>query len=607
MANSEEGLLSETVSDFVVERLREWGVRRVYGYPGDGINGITSALRKAGGASEGGLDFVQARHEEMAAFMASAHAKYSGELGVCLVTSGPGAIHVLNGLYDAKMDHQPVLAIVGQQPRTALGGSYYQEVDLTSLFKDVAGEYVQMASDPAQVSHLIDRACRISLSERTVTALIIPNDVQELSAVARPPRKHARLRSSTDFTRPKVVPEAQDLARAAEVLNSGERVAMLVGQGALHASEEVEEVAEILGAGVAKALLGKAVLSDDLPYVTGAIGMLGTGPSWEMMQHCDTLFMVGTNMPYSDFLPEEGKARGVQIDISGKRVGFRFPTEVNLVGDSKETLRALMPLLERKEDRSWRVRIERGVSRWWKVIEARAMNPAHPLNPQRVLWDLSPRLPEDAMISCDCGTATAWYARNVKMKPTMIGSLSGTLLSMGSGVPYAIAAKFCHPDRPAIALVGDGAMQMNGLAELITAAKYWRRWEDPRLIVLVLNNRDLNFVTWEQRATEGDPRFDASQDLPDVPYARWAELLGFKGIRVTAPGEVAGAWEEALSSDRPVVYEAVVDAEVPPMPPHISFDQAKAMTRALYRGDPAAPEIIRHSFAELLEEYIPHT
>jgi pyruvate dehydrogenase (quinone) len=595
-------MTAETVADFIVERLTEWGVARIYGYPGDGINGITAALRKGGH----GCDFVQVRHEETAGFMASAHAKYSGELGVCLATSGPGAIHLLNGLYDAKMDHQPVVAVVGQQPRTALGGSYYQEVDLTNLFKDVASEYVQMASHPAQVRHLIDRACRIALSERTVTALIIPNDVQELSAVNRPPRKHARLRSSTDFTRPKVVPEAEDLERAAEVLDSGERVAMLVGQGALHASEEVEEVAEVLGAGVAKALLGKAVLSDDLPYVTGAIGLLGTGPSWEMMQRCDTLLMVGTNMPYSDFLPEEGKARGVQIDISGQRVGFRFPTEVNLIGDSRETLRALIPLLSRKEDRSWRERIERGVERWWKVIEARAMNPAHPLNPQRVLWELSPRLPEDAMISCDCGTATAWYARNVKMKPTMIGSLSGTLLSMGSGVPYAIAAKFCHPDRPAIALVGDGAMQMNGIAELITAAKYWRRWEDPRLIVLVLNNRDLNFVTWEQRATEGDPKFEASQDLPDVPYARWAEMLGFKGIRVEDPDEVAGAWEEAFSSDRPVVYEAIVDAEVPPMPPHISFDQAKSITRALYRGDPAASEIIRHSFAELVEEYIPH-
>lgn len=500
--------MARTVADFLVERLMEWGVTRIYGYPGDGINGITTALRRGGH----GCDFVQVRHEETAAFMASAHAKYSGtdSPGVCLATSGPGAIHLLNGLYDAKMDHQPIVAIVGQQPRTALGGSYYQEVDLTNLFKDVAGEYVQMASDPAQMRHLVDRACRIALSERTVTALIVPNDVQELSAVPRPPRKHARLRSSIDFTRPKMVPEGGDLERAAEVLNSG------------------------------------------------------------------------------------------------KRVGFRFPTEVNLIGDSKETLRALIPLLWRKEDRSWRQRIERGVKRWWEVVEARAMNPAHPVNPQRVLWELSSRLPDDAMISCDCGTATGWYARNVKMKPTMMGSLSGTLLSMGSGVPYAVAAKFCHPDRPAIALVGDGAMQMNGIAELITAAKYWERREGPRLVVLVLNNRDLSFVTWEQRATEGDPRFEASQDLPDVPYARWAEMLGLKGIRVEDPDDVAKAWDEALAADRPVVYEAIVDAEVPPMPPHISFDQAKSMTRALYRGDPAAPEIIRHSFADLIEEYIPH-
>lgn len=596
--------MASTVADFLIERLEQWGVSRIYGYPGDGINGITTALRRGGH----GCDFVQARHEETAAFMASAHAKYSSQdtLGVCLATSGPGAIHLLNGLYDARMDHQPVLAIVGQQPRTALGGSYYQEVDLTTLFKDVAGEYVHMATNPAQIRHLVDRACRIALSERTVTALVIPNDLQEEDAVERPPREHARLRSSTDFTRPEVVPNRTDLERAAEVLNSGERVAMMVGQGALHASEEVEEVADILGAGVAKALLGKAVVSDEEPYVTGAIGLLGTGPSWQMMQRCDTLLMVGTNMPYSDFLPEEGQARGVQVDISGKRVGFRFPTEVNLIGDSAATLRALIPLLERKEDRSWRQRIERGVERWWEVVEARAMNPAHPINPQRVLWELSSRLPDDAMLSCDCGTATGWYARNVKMKPTMIGSLSGTLLSMGSGVPYAVAAKFAHPDRPAIALVGDGAMQMNGLAEMITVAKYWERWRDPRLVVLVLNNRDLNFVTWEQRATAGDPRFEASQDLPDVPYAEWAEMLGLKGIRVDDPEEIAAGWDEALGADRPVIYEAVVDAEIPPLPPHISFEQARSLTRALYRGDPAAKEIVHHSLADLIEEYIPH-
>jgi pyruvate dehydrogenase (quinone) len=599
--------MAETVADFLIERLTEWGVRRIYGYPGDGINGITTALRRAserGGG--GGIDFIQVRHEETAAFMACAHAKYSGELGVCLATSGPGAIHLLNGLYDANKDHQPVLAIVGQQPRTALGGSYYQEVDLPNLFKDVAHEYVQMATHPAQVRHLIDRAARIALAERTVTALIFPNDLQELSAIPKPPRKHARLRSSIDYTSPTVLPKAADLERAAEVLNSGERVAMLVGQGALHASEEVEEVAELLGAGVAKALLGKGVLSDNLSYVTGAIGLLGTKPSWDMMQNCDTLLMVGTNMPYSDFLPQDGQARGVQIDIDGRMLGFRYPTEVNLVGDSKQTLHSLIPLLRRKADRSWREWIERRIEHWWRVVEARAMNPAHPINPQRVFWELSEKLPDRAMIACDCGTATAWYARDIRLRPGMMGSLSGTLLTMGSGVPYAIAAKFCHPDRPAIALVGDGAMQMNGLSELITVAKYWRRWEDPRLVVLVLNNRDLNFVTWEQRATEGDPRYESSQDLPDFPYADYAEMLGLTGIRVDEPEEISGAWDKALGADQPVVYEAIVDPEVPPLPPHIGFDQAKAMVRAIYRGDPSAAEIIRHSFSDLLEEYIPH-
>ncbi|HZA44920.1 MAG TPA: thiamine pyrophosphate-requiring protein, partial [Rubrobacter sp.] len=545
-------------------------------------------------------------HEEMAAFMASAHAKYTGELGVCLTTSGPGAIHALNGLYDAKMDHQPVLALVGQQPRTALGGSYYQEVDLVSLFKDVAGDYVQLAVDSAQMRHLVDRACRIALAERTVTALIVPNDLQETDATPKPPRKHARLRSSTDYTTPDILPARHDLERAADVLNSGEKVAMLVGQGALHATGEVTEVADILGAGVAKALLGKAAVSDHEPWVTGAIGLLGTGPSWDLMQGADTLLMVGTNMPYSDFLPREGQARGVQIDINGKWLGFRYPTEVNLVGDSRETLRALIPMLERKTDRFWRERVERGMARWWKVVEARAMNRGNPLNPQRVFWELSPKLPDDVIVSCDCGTATGWYARDLKLKPSMKGSLSGTLLSMGGGMPYAIAGKFTHPNRPAVVLAGDGAMQMNGLAELLTVKKYWKGWSDPRFIVLVLNNRDLNFVTWEQRATQGDAKYEPSQGLPDFEYARFAEALGFKGIRVDDPDDVEAAWEEAWASERPVVYEAVVDPDVPPLPPHIGFDQAVAFTRAIYRGDPDSRGIIARSFADAVENFIPH-
>jgi pyruvate dehydrogenase (quinone) len=593
--------MAGTVGDFVIQRLVEWGVRRIYGYPGDGINGITAGLRRSGDA----IDFVQVRHEETAAFCACAHAKYSGgDLGVCLATSGPGAIHLLNGLYDAKLDHQPVLAIVGQQPRTVLGANYIQEVDLVSLYKDVAGDYLQAASHPAQMRHLLDRAIRTALAERTVTALIVPADLQQEDAVEEPPHKHAFVQSSAGVATPRVVPERADLERAAEILNSGERVAMLVGQGALGARAEVRQVAETLGAGVAKALLGKAVLDDDIPWVTGAIGMLGTKASWKLMQECDTLLIVGSNMPYSEFLPAEGEARGIQIDIDGRMLGFRFPTEANLIGDSAATLQALLPLLERKEDRRWRERVEGWVADWWKVVEARAMNDADPVNGQRVLWELSSRLPANATIACDCGTATGWYARDVKMRESMIGSLSGNLLTMGSAVPYAIAAKFTHPDRPCVALVGDGAFQMNGLNELVTVAKYWQRWSDPRLVFLVLNNRDLAFVSWEQRALVGDVKYEATQDLPDVPYARWAELLGLKGIRVDHPDQIGPAWDEALAADRPVVLEAIVDPDVPPLPPHITIEEASAMARSLLKGDPDARGVVRQTLRELIDDFV---
>jgi pyruvate dehydrogenase (quinone) len=590
-----------TVADYLVNRLSDWGVERIYGYPGDGINGLMGALDRA----EDRLELVRVRHEEMSAFMACAHAKFTGEVGVCIATSGPGAIHLLNGLYDAKLDHQPVVAIVGQQAQTGLGGHYQQEVDLISLFKDVAHEYVHMATDPGQMRHLVDRAVRIALAERTVTCLIVPNDLQEEDAVEEPARAHGTVHSGLGYSRPKVVPEDAELRRAADVLNAGEKVAMLVGQGALHATDEVLEVADLMGAGVAKALLGKAVLPDDLPFVTGSIGLLGTKPSWDLMTGCDTLLMVGSSFPYSEFLPEEGQARGVQIDIDGRMVGIRYPMEENLVGDSAETLRALIPLLERKADRSWRDEVEAGVAKWWNVLEARAMNDADPINPQRVFWELSSRLPDDCILSADSGSSANWFARDLKIRRSMMASLSGTLATMGPGVPYAIAAKFTHPDRVAIALVGDGAMQMNGINELITIADYWERWSDPRLIVLVLNNGDLNQVTWEQRAVVGDPKFVTAQRVRDFPYARYAELLGLKGIRVDTPDAVAPAWEEALAADRPVVYEAITDPEVPPLPPHITLEHAKALTSTLLKGDPDARGIIRQSFRDKIEEFLP--
>lgn len=593
--------MADTVSDFLLRRLSEWDVKRIYGYPGDGINGIMGALNRAGDR----MQLVSVSHEEMAAFMACAHAKFTGEVGVCLATSGPGAIHLLNGLYDAKMDHQPVVAIVGQQARAALGGSYQQEVDLVSLFKDVANEFVHMVSDPAQMRHLVDRAIRIALAERTVTCIIIPNDVQEMDAVEQPPRAHGTVHSSVGYQSPRIIPAEDDLRHAANILNAGNKVAMLVGAGALRAADEVVEVAELLGAGVAKALLGKAVLPDDLPFVTGPIGLLGSKPSWKMMSECDTLLMVGSNFPYSEFLPKEGQARGVQIDIDARMLGIRYPMELNLTGDSAESLRALIPYLDRKEDRSWRESLEAEIRDWWEVLEGRAMNEAHPVNPQRVFYELSPRLPDNCIISSDSGSAANWFARDLKIRPGMMASLSGNLATMCPGVPYAIAAKFAFPNRVAIATVGDGAMQMLGNNGLVTIARYWKEWSDPRLIVLVLNNGDLNQVTWEMRAMSGDPKYEASQKVPDFPYASYAEMLGLKGIKVDDPERLGSAWDEAFAADRPVVFEAITDPEVPTLPPHITFEEASNFMWSIAKGDPNRASMIKHAFKDAIESLTP--
>lgn len=594
--------MANTVSDFIIDRLQAWGIKRIYGYPGDGINGVMGALDRA----KDKIDFIQVRHEEDAAFMACAHSKFTGEVGICMATSGPGAIHLLNGLYDAKLDHQSVVAIVGQQARLSLGGSYQQEIDLTSLYKDVAGEYVHMMTEPGQARQMIDRALRIAKAQRTVTCVIIPNDVQELDAVEAPPKKHGSVFTGIGHTIEKPVPPASELHRAADILNAGKKVAMLIGAGALGASNEVKEIAELLGAGVAKALLGRAALPDDLPYVTGAIGLLGTKPSWDMMMDCDTLFMVGSSFPYSEFLPDEGKAKGVQIDIDNRMVSLRYPMDVSLVGDSKETLKALIPLIKYKDDRSWRNEIEEGIKEWWQVIEAKAMNDAKPINPQRMFWELSPRLPDNCIITSDSGSSANWFARNLKIREGMKASLSGTLATMCPGVPYTIAAKFAFPDRVAIALVGDGAMQMLGNNGLITISKYWKRWSDPRLIIMVLHNNDLNQVTWEQRVMTGNPEFVGSQELPDFPFARYAELLGLKGIKVEEPDQIASAWDEALSADRPVVLEAMVDPDVPTMPPHVTFDQMIKFTKTVIKGDAHERGIITQTFKDVLEEYLPH-
>ena len=585
--------MARTVADFVWERLGQWGVKRVYGYPGDGINGLVGALDRA----KERMHFVQARHEEMAAFMAVGHAKFTGEVGVCLATSGPGAIHLLNGLYDARADHMPVLALVGQQARAALGGHYQQEVDLAALFHDVCG-YVQQASVPEQIRHLVDRAMRIAIGRRQVSCIILPNDLQDLPAVETPPHEHGTIHSGIGWEAPKVVPEADTLARAAELLNAGRKVAMLVGAGALRATDEVLAVADLLGAGIAKALLGKAAVPDELPFVTGAIGLLGTEPSWKMMQECDTLLVVGSGFPYSEFLPPEGAARGVQIDRDPGMLSLRYPMEVNLTGDSAATLRALLPLLRRKDDPAWRDRIAGWTADWWKLLDKRAAQKADPVNPQLVFRELSRRLPERAIIAGDSGSSTNWYARDVKLRRGMMASLSGGLASMGAGMPYAIAAKFAHSDRPVVAIVGDGAMQMNGMAELLTVARYWREWSDPRLIVLVLNNRDLNQVTWEQRVMGGDPKFEGSQSLPDFSYAAFAELAGLRGLAVDDPERVGPAWDEALAMDRPVVLDIRTDPNVPPLPPHVTLQQARAFMASLW-GEPERGSVLANTARQL--------
>ena len=592
--------MAQLVADFVWDRLRAWGVKRVFGYPGDGINGLMGALDR----TEGAVEFVQVRHEEMAGLMACATAKFTGEVGVCIATSGPGAIHLLNGLYDAKLDHQPVLALVGQQARTAIGSHYQQDVDLQSLFKDVAGAYVQTASTAAQVRHLLDRAYRIAKGERRVTCVILPNDLQ-LEAMEQPAHEHGTTHSGVGLEMSAVVPDPAALQRAADVLNAGRRVAMLVGAGALGATDEVAATAERLGAGVAKALLGKAVLPDDVPYCTGSIGILGTKASWDMMQGCDTLFMVGSGFPYVEFLPEEGKARGVQVDLKPDMLGLRYPMEVNLVGDAAATLRALLPLLRPREDGSWREKIEGWARESWDEARSRAMQPAEPLNPQRAVWELSERLPDGCIVTADSGTSTVWYARDLRFRRGMMGSVSGSLATMGCAVPYAIAAKLAHPDRPVVALVGDGAMQMNGMTELITLSRLWRDWADPRLIVMVLNNRDLSYVTWEQRVQAGDPKFESAQRLPDVPYAVYAELLGLRGLRVDHPDRVGPAWDEALAADRPVLLEMVTDPNVPPLPPHITLKQARTFMTSLARGEPEAGSVLMNTARELIGSVLP--
>jgi pyruvate dehydrogenase (quinone) len=593
--------MSQQVSDFIVERLRTWGVEQVFGYPGDGINGLVSAFGRAGNTPR----FIQTRHEEMAAFAACGYAKFSGEVGICLATSGPGAVHLLNGLYDAKLDRVPVVAIVGQTARSAMGGSYQQEIDLQALLSDVASDYLVEVNVASQLPAALDRAIRTARTRRSPTAIIVPSDLQE-EPYSAPTHAFKQVPSSAPHDLVgSLVPTDEQIRTAAEVLNAGTRVAILIGQGARAAAAEVRTVADLTGAGVAKALLGKDVLPDDLPYVTGSIGLLGTRPSYELMRDCDTLLIVGSNFPYSQFLPEYGAARAVQIDVDGSAIGMRYPTEVNIVADAKQALAALIPHLQHKPDRSWRETVENNVSRWWEVMSRQAALTAKPVNPMRVAWQLSSRLPSNAIVTADSGSSTNWYARCLRFGEGVRGSLSGTLATMGCAVPYAIGAKFAHPDRPVFALVGDGAMQMNGLAELLTISRYRSTWSDQRLVICVFHNNDLNQVTWELRAMGGAPKFEESQSLPDVSYAEVARTMGLEAIEVRADDEVAGAWDAALELQTPVLLDVHTDPEVPPIPPHATYEQIKDLTSAILKGDPNGWHLMVQGVKTKAQELLP--
>ncbi|MBM9466103.1 thiamine pyrophosphate-requiring protein [Nakamurella leprariae] len=582
------------VADLIVERLERWGVDRVFGYSGDGVNALMGALRRAADR----IEFVQARHEENAAFMAVGHAKYTGRVGVVTSTQGPGAVHLLNGLYDAKLDGVPVVAIVGQQNTSVLGSAYMQEIDLLGLVKDVAAQFAQQVSTAEQLPMVLDRAFRAALATGSPAVVIVPHDVQQQPA-PEPAQEHGVVTTAPEWRRSQVLPFDADLQAAADVLDAGERVALLVGQGARHARDEVIAVAERLGAGIATSLLGKPFVDESLPFVVGTMGHLGTTASAHLLGHCDTLLIVGSNDPWTEFYPPPGAARAVQIDLDGRNVGNRYPIEVGLVGDAAATLAALLPRLRERTDRGWRDDVERHVRDWHALVEIRALTPADPVNPERVVWELNRRLPADAQVAVDVGSCVYWYARQLQLPAGVPAHLSGTLASMGCSVPYGIAAKLHRPDRPLVALTGDGAMQMTGLAELVTVARMWPRWSDPRFVVCVLHNGDLAEVSWEQREMEGDPRFADSQDLPAFPYAAYADLLGLRGIRVDDPERLGAAWDAALTADRPVVLEVLTDPAVPLLPP---FPAGAAKLEQMRTGLQQEGAAGRHA-AELLETY----
>jgi pyruvate dehydrogenase (quinone) len=583
--------MAETTAGVLIDTIADWGVDVVFGLPGDGINGIMEALR----TRQDRIRFVQVRHEESAAFMACGYAKFTGKLAACLATSGPGGIHLLNGLYDAKLDGQPVLALTGMPYHDLIGTHTQQDVELDRLFLDVA-KYSARIMGPTHVENVADLACRTALAYRGVAHLSVPLDIQEQPLSRKGSKRNVPHHTSDVAARSARLPDDDDLARAADVLNQGTKVAILAGQGALRATTALEATAERLGAPIVKALLGKAAVPDDSSYTTGTIGLLGTRPSQEALETCDTLLMVGTSFPYLEFLPRPGQARAVQIELDPARVGLRYPVEVGLVGDSRRTLEALLPRLTSKSDRSFLERARAGMKDWWALMETRSTRADTPMKPQVVAWELGRRLGPEAIVACDSGTITTWWARNIPVKRGQLHSVSGNLASMGCGLPYAMAAQVAYPERPCVAFVGDGGFSML-MAELATCVKY----QLPVKVVVIKNNT-LGQIKWEQMVFLGNPEYGC--ELQPIDFAAFARACGATGLSITEPGECGRVLDEALATPGPVVVEASVDPFEPPLPAKITLEQARKFAQSLVRGEPNREKIALTVLGDRVRELI---
>jgi pyruvate dehydrogenase (quinone) len=581
-----------TAADVLVETLLDWGVELVFGLPGDGINGIMESLR----THEDKIRFIQVRHEEAAAFMACGYAKFTGKLGVCLATSGPGGIHLLNGLYDAKLDTQPVLAITGLQFHDLIGTFTQQDVALDKLFMDVA-VFNERIMGPTHVENITDLACRTALAYHGVAHITFPVDLQEKEVKKKQASSRNIPHHTSDVDAHSArLPNRADMERAAEILNQGKKVAILAGRGALNATDELEQTAELLAAQIVKALLGKAAVPDDSPYTTGGIGLLGTKPSQEALEDCDTLLMVGTSFPYIEFMPKPGQARGVQIELDPKRIGLRYPVETGLVGDSRNTLRELIPLLRRKEDRKFLQVAQAGMKDWWELMEKRATRPDKPMKPQVVAWELGKRLRNDAIVSCDSGTIATWWARHILARRGQMHTLSGNLATMAPGLPYTIAAQVAFPNRQCVAFVGDGGFSML-MADFVTAVKY----KLPIKVVIIKNNT-LGQIKWEQMVFLGNPEYGV--DLQPIDFAAFAHACGGVGFSVEDPADCGRALDELLAAPGPAILQAAVDPFEPPMPAKVKGEQALHFAESLARGEPNRKKIALTTISDRVRELI---